>query len=411
MERIEEKIAVFRELLSSVGNIYLTEYNTNYEVVSSNSPYMEMMPLFLMCDQKFLDGLSTVDENYNTESQIKYFSRPVIFTNSIGMTWMSDSEIKEGKIHRIYMLGPLFLDDYSVKNIENHINRLRPSVATKRRFMEIIKEFPIIDLNRYYEYGIMLHKCITGENISVKDFEYPDLRANISGDEVLRERYGNYTTENKFMRLIEEGNLQFEEEMQKYGAVRKVGRMASADYLRHSKNMVIIFSVLCARAAVKGGLSSEIAYELRDTYILMVEQAESLGKLTEINQSMLKDYVQRVHRIKILSGTLSPQIKSSCDYIGIHLGENPDIHFLASRLGYTDYYFSNKFKKETGLSVSDFINHKKIEAAKEMLSDQNLSIQDICDVLGYNSRSYFGKVFHRDVGMSPREYRETHEKQ
>lgn len=404
MGEMAERIGVFRELLSSVNNIYLTEFDTNYNAISSNSAHLDLLHLFLMCDQEFIDNIEPLEEGDNL-NQIENINRPLIFTNAIGVVWMSDVEIQNGKIHRIYMLGPVFLDDYSVKNIENQINSRHPSFTMKRRFMESLKEIPVINLNRFFEYGIMLHCCLTGKRISVKDFSYPNLEVDILEDEILQERHGTYMAECEILKLVENGNLGYEKKMERYVTLGKVGKMANGNYLRQAKNTVIIFSALCARAAIQGGLSSEIAYQLRDSYIQMVERAETLGKVNEISHSMMGDYVWRVHRGKTLSGELSPQIKESCDYICLHLDEKADIHFLASRLGYTDYYFSNKFKKETGLSVRNFANQKKIERAKELLVNSNENIQDICNLLGYNSQSYFGKIFHRDTGMSPGEYR------
>ena len=83
---------------------------------------------------------------------------------------------------------------------------------------------------------------------------------------------------------------------------------------------------------------------------------------------------------------------------------------LASQAGYTEYYFSHKFKQEMGLSVADYIRQEKVRQAKLLLSGTRMSIQEISDELNYGSRSYFSSTFQKETGISPSEYREQNRK-
>ena len=103
-------------------------------------------------------------------------------------------------------------------------------------------------------------------------------------------------------------------------------------------------------------------------------------------------------------------MRNSCEYIKSHLGEPISIEELAKRTGYTEYYFSHKFKKEIGCSVNDYILNEKIERAKLLLSGTTESIQSISDNLAFSNRSYFYTCFQKITGMSPTEYRKTYGK-
>ena len=81
---------------------------------------------------------------------------------------------------------------------------------------------------------------------------------------------------------------------------------------------------------------------------------------------------------------------------------------ISERLGYTEYYFSHKFKEVTGESVNAYIRRKKIEEAKLLLSGTRMSIQDISDELSFGSRSFFFSSFQKETGMSPTAYRGEH---
>ena len=83
---------------------------------------------------------------------------------------------------------------------------------------------------------------------------------------------------------------------------------------------------------------------------------------------------------------------------------------LAKETGYTEYYFSHKFKQETGMSVADYIRREKVRHARLLLSGTKMSIQEISDDLAFSSRSYFSSTFQKETGMSPSEYREQNRK-
>ena len=147
-----------------------------------------------------------------------------------------------------------------------------------------------------------------------------------------------------------------------------------------------------------------MAYTLNDHYMQLIEECGSIAETSNTCSALLEDYVQRVRQEK--NNTLSGQIRSACDYITIHIREKLSIAALADQAGYTEYYFSHKFKQETGCSVADYIKREKIRQAKLLLSGTKMSIQEISDELSFGSRSYFSSSFQKETGLSPSEYRE-----
>jgi two-component system, response regulator YesN len=63
------------------------------------------------------------------------------------------------------------------------------------------------------------------------------------------------------------------------------------------------------------------------------------------------------------------------------------------------------FKRHTGQTVVQFINHLRIEEAKRRLANDSGSITQLALESGFESVPYFNRVFRRVVGMSPREFR------
>ncbi|MBQ7039486.1 MAG: helix-turn-helix transcriptional regulator, partial [Clostridia bacterium] len=68
-------------------------------------------------------------------------------------------------------------------------------------------------------------------------------------------------------------------------------------------------------------------------------------------------------------------------------------------------YIAHTFKKETGKSLPEYVNGLRIESAKNMLENSNMSIIEIASVTGFEDRSYFSKCFAKETGMSPKQWR------
>lgn len=71
------------------------------------------------------------------------------------------------------------------------------------------------------------------------------------------------------------------------------------------------------------------------------------------------------------------------------------------------YYFSKLFKEETGENFIDYLTGIRIEKAKKLLQNRELSIKNICADTGYSDPNYFSRIFKKQVGVTPTEYRES----
>lgn len=69
-------------------------------------------------------------------------------------------------------------------------------------------------------------------------------------------------------------------------------------------------------------------------------------------------------------------------------------------------YFSSIFKQEIGISAVNFITDVRMKKAQELLSQSDNSVVDIAKKVGYEDSQYFFRVFKKNVGMTPLQYRE-----
>lgn len=100
-----------------------------------------------------------------------------------------------------------------------------------------------------------------------------------------------------------------------------------------------------------------------------------------------------------------PEICAAIDYIENHITEALSIRQVAESVGYHPAYFSSLFKRELGMSYSDFLTSIRIQRAKEMLNHGGLTLQEIAESCGFSDLSYFSTKFKRTVGITPSQWR------
>lgn len=79
----------------------------------------------------------------------------------------------------------------------------------------------------------------------------------------------------------------------------------------------------------------------------------------------------------------------------------------ASYLGYSDAYFCKIFKQCFDRNFTAYLTEYRIAKAKELLADFEANIKDVCLQVGFRDSNYFAKVFKRNTGMTPSEYRNS----
>lgn len=117
-----------------------------------------------------------------------------------------------------------------------------------------------------------------------------------------------------------------------------------------------------------------------------------LGKFQSFNadyRTDFKDYVQKVEK-----------------YVEEHFAENFSMDDVAANAGVTRQYISQLFKKQYNMTLIDYVSQFRIERAKKLLADTAIKVTDIGSSTGFNSKSYFTKVFKQYTGITPTEYRE-----
>ncbi|MBP5237301.1 MAG: AraC family transcriptional regulator [Clostridia bacterium] len=96
-------------------------------------------------------------------------------------------------------------------------------------------------------------------------------------------------------------------------------------------------------------------------------------------------------------------------YITEHYSENVTLSDICKKLGYSVPYVSNKFRDTVGMTFSHYLQKERVNRSRALLLCTNLSVEEICSKVGYNNSTFFYRIFKKETGVSPREYRSSHE--
>lgn len=396
MLHIEQRLALFRDMIGCCHPLYLWSYDQDLNLLESNCP-----------EESLLNELFV--SNAYAEELPGFFAEsatPYVISNEYGLVWIAVPDMITAAQQTIHVLGPFFLYEVSLSQLERELHHRAISDELRAYVIQFLRGLPVISLNRAVEYVLMFHFCITGERIEVTNIRFLDHGSDITTEEELESIHGTYEAEQEMLRLVREGDLNFQHHMKTMNSTGRVGNISDGTALRQIKNMIIVSITLFSRAAMDGGLPPETAYALSDRYLQAVEKSNSIQTLTEINNTMQNDFVHRVHQYR-QDASLSKAVRICLEQMRTRLEDNLTLESLARDLGYSPYYLSKKFRSETGKTFKEQLRTLRLERAKQLLRTTNDSIFEISERLQFCSQSYFTECFRKAEGCSPAEFRQS----
>ncbi|MBQ9155015.1 MAG: helix-turn-helix domain-containing protein [Solobacterium sp.] len=402
MTKGEQNLVLFQSLIPESEKLYVWCYDRNGGYVASSCPQDKQSLL----DQTFyiFGGLEKLTAYAaDTEKTV-----PEIIGSPIGMQWALTYESERNR-DLIFVIGPVF---YASPEEQQIRNALVPYIRNPQRsawadeLCGILGDLPVMSYAVFIRYVLIIHNTLTGQQLDLQSMQqYHGAELKTGSSQIQnRDRYKIYTSEKAMLDTVRRGDIDYMDALQNSMGMSAGVPVKGQEPLRQMKTSIVVFTTLVSRAAMEGGLPPDIAYELGDSYIQSVEDCRDSGELNALSHAMYHDFVYRVHYLHSNPG-YSHAIQKCCDYINLSLDRKIRTADLAALAGYTEYYLTEKFKKETGQSVSSYIRSAKIERAKMLLKTTSLSIHEISDRLAFNTPNYFIQTFRDITGFTPAQYR------
>ena len=263
------------------------------------------------------------------------------------------------------------------------------------------EKLSLADITIYDGEQFRLSEEITAKQTETHYEETTDLSNNTAVHNTL-------ALEQTIMNFVRHGDTAALKEWLKNAPAVRPG-ILSSDTLRQLKNTFIVTATLVSRAAIRGGMDVNDALSLSDAYIQKNELLSSVDAIENLQYHMVFDYTEKVEKIR-LGKTPTKLLTDIANYVQKHLSEPVDIDALSKAMFISRTHLAVKFKKETGMTLTEFVLKEKIEEGKRLLRYTDKPISAIAAYLGFSSQSHFANVFKKYENSSPNEYRLKHNK-
>ena len=390
-------IIILQELLKCGTNIPMWHYDTAGHLLETNSKHLLLDKIL-----GFIGGIKYMLEYAQNNT------KPLVLVSDMGLQWCAVYQTEKEHIESIYLIGPIFSAEISDSFLTDSAKQYQIDPTFRKHYIDIMKEISVVPGLLFQQYCLMLHYCVNNEKLNRSDIQYQPREKIIfpspTDTSSSFDRLTAYQTELTLLRLLREGNLQYKQ------AISRADHLFNAWYQNTNCSLqtAIIestaFTSLCIRELISAGISADTAFAVGDGYLTSMNQCRNVSELASLNLTMYEDFIFRVRR-HLSHPSVSAQIRNCKDYIELHADQELRLSDLSSHVGYSDYYLSRKFKKETGFSISSYLKKVRIERSKLMLVTTNKPIHQIAMDLHFASSSHFSENFRQMTGQTPQQYR------
>ena len=214
-----------------------------------------------------------------------------------------------------------------------------------------------------------------------------------------------YAFENELIEAVRQGQLHKEKQLFALFSEEQFEKRIP-DRLRNAKNYAVIMNTLLRKAAEEGGVHPVIIDSVSSDFAREIEHLSDLSKRRELMRDIFATYCRLVR--KNLSGVRSHIVKDAAVLINTRLSEELSTAKIAKMLGVSAGYLSSVFRKEIGKTLSAYIREKRMKNAAHLLKTTHLQVQTVALHSGFLDMQYFSKLFKKETGATPKEYREKH---
>ncbi len=219
--------------------------------------------------------------------------------------------------------------------------------------------------------------------------------------QLLEERY---EAEQKLMQAVTAGQVHKAELAFTSLASRSYEQRIS-NSLRNMKNYAFVLNTILRLAAESGTVHPLHIDHISSQYARKIEMITSETALTTLTKEMVRKYCLLVKNHSLKGYSLL--VQKIITRIDADLTADLSLKTQAELLNVNSSYLSTLFKKETGITLTEYVNRKRIEHALFLLNSTNMQIQMVAQYCGISDVNYFTKIFKKMIGKTPKEYREN----
>jgi YesN/AraC family two-component response regulator len=402
---IVEKVDYICKLVFDMYKIPIFFIDNKGELVFELSHNHQHNPLYSSNNQILGQLFPEVDSYY-----FPAIRETVYLENYFSINLRTNEQFKGNLI-----VGPILYSKLSGESIKGIINDLQIKM-NKDEMVQYYKSLSVLSKMHFLNMSMVLYYMLYQQKLDMVDIlqtnkllekekfeiEQPDVRISERRQNTLV--HTDPLAEKKIFECIKEGKkAEMIRNIQALSDAGEIGVLSKTSHLRSQKNLAIAGITLATRAAMDGGLYPEIAYTLSDLFIQNLEELNESKAVSQFLENALLEFAVRVEKSK--KNKYSKPINSCQSYIFTHLYGDITLSHLAEIASMNPSYLSVLFKKEVGISLSEYIQRAKVDEAKSLMTYTNHSLTEIAILLNFHDHSYFTKVFKKFVGVTPKQFK------
>lgn len=315
----------------------------------------------------------------------------------------------------VLCVGPILFQSLSTAEISERINTLKINPLYQQDLIEFYNYIPIVSSRELWIHTLMFFLRKLSENpITFRELSFSEKAWGfVTRDEdnyslpsqpdvALTAIEDRYKAEHDLMEAVASGNTQ--EAMlrcQRFLSYRLSPRVSSP--LRDRKNILFTFNTLLRKSAEAGGVHPLHIDNLSRTLAIQIESAMTVDQLNQIRSGMVRKYCILVQNYS--RRAYSQLVQTCMNNIDFYYNTELSLSWLARQCAVSESHLSTAFRKETGMTVTDYINKTRIRQALILLNTTSLPVGEISSRCGFFDSNYFSRVFRKFQGQSPKQYR------
>ena len=252
-------------------------------------------------------------------------------------------------------------------------------------------DFKMLDVTKEYDWA--LPTISTAESVTPEQTTW--------NMEIMQQRY-DY--ENELMEAVARGQEHKIDVMfSRFSSMPFEKRMT--DPVKNVRHYIIVMNTLLRKAAEQGGVHPVYLDKISSEYAIKIESISTITNVQNMMSEMFHTYCRLVKKHSLKN--YSPAVGKIITIVEADLTADLSLNALATTLNVSASYLSTLFKKETGKTLTDYVNSRRVEYAKKLLKTTNLQIQTVAGLCGIDDVHYFSKMFKNMVGLTPKGFRES----
>ena len=360
----------------------------------------------------FMPGGKEGDLLYFNEEMNKHQNTLHAYTNEWGLQFLGYTPSNEAKYTVI--IGPFFEHTPHLFEISKRYNLSHNEREDLSVFCNYIH---ILNIEKTNSFASVLQQfnrlmdtetipvSITADSNDVKDKPSPKKERLDKEVEIVKMRY---EIEADMLHAVKQGQKAKALELSKSNDILfSFSDRFPNQPLRRVKNLAIVLNTLLRSVAVNSSVPAILIHRVSNKFANEIEYTNNLSKLQQLYSDMIIAYTDL-----ILSNNLANYSKitrTAIEYLISFYDRQIDKDKIASLCFTHPSHLSRKFKQETNMTITGYQQMIRINQAKHLLINEAVSIEEIAWNVGYEDASYFTRIFKKETGYTPTEYREKNE--